>query len=185
MPGKYRIFILSLFCLSLLCLNCSSIYAEKKIEMPQESILKEADKVAEIDLPEYIPQGNTRVEENNTNGIDDDNDGVIDESAHIGTCMIIIYNTNDYPNGEWELKVDGISKGVYRKGKARFWDLMLPVGKHKVNIESVFTEGNSANYAVEFQSCKVIKGPPTNPFNASPNPNYSWIVEVQEQANNN
>lgn len=133
----------------------------------------------EIDLPINIPKGDNFQETNTANGIDDDNDGIIDESANLGTCMIIIYNNNDHNDDEWELIVDNKSEGFYRQGKARFWDLMLDKGMHDVFVKAIFDNDNDRNYSIWFESCNAVKGPMQDGFNNSEKELYEWKVEVK------
>lgn len=134
----------------------------------------------EFSLPINLTPGDNIDETDRNNGIDDDNDGLIDEGKSIGTCMVTIYNTDRRPDDEWELIVDGKSYGVYRKGRARFWDLMLDKGMHKVSVKAVFNTDNSGNYSIQFNSCKPVKGPEKDPFNISEKTIYTWHVQVDQ-----
>lgn len=163
------------FLLMVLMLSASVTYARQPHSIEDQIENQSKD---EITLPINLTPGDNVDETDRTNGIDDDNDGLIDEGKNLGTCMITIYNTNDSPDSEWELIIDNKSYGIYRKGKARFWDLMLENGIHKVCVKSVFSTDDAGNYSIQFNSCKLVKGPNQDPFNIGENTDYTWQVQV-------
>lgn len=130
-----------------------------------------------IQIPEEI-KGDSNPEQYINNGIDDDNDGVIDEGITKGNFQIAIYNTDDLPDDIWRVYVDNKYIGEYLKGKNRCWDLTLTPGVHNIRVEAVYAEDRTGNYSIWFGGATKIKGPPMDSFSASEETFFNWDVTI-------
>ncbi|MEW5822038.1 MAG: hypothetical protein AB1782_17725, partial [Cyanobacteriota bacterium] len=128
--------------------------------------------------PSGIPIGDGKPEVNTTNGIDDDNDGVIDEGSSGGSCQIAIHDTGGDKDDQWELRVDNQSIGVNNEGKTRFWDLNLSKGQHQVSATGVKVPDNYGTYTIWFGTCSMVSGPPLTGSNLNQGTTFSWTINV-------
>lgn len=128
--------------------------------------------------PSNIPIGDGVPENNRTNGIDDDNDGVIDEGPASGNCQIAIHDTGGDKDDQWELSVDGSNIGRNNQGKTRFWDLNLSRGQHSVSATGVDIPDNTGTYTIWFGTCSKTSGPPLTGQNLNQGTTFTWIINV-------
>jgi hypothetical protein len=128
--------------------------------------------------PPNIPIGDGIPEVDRTNGIDDDNDGVIDEGPATGNCQIAIHDTGGDKDDQWELKLNGKSIGRNSQGKTRFWDFNLKKGQHKVSATGVDVPDNVGTYTIWFGTCSSTGGPPLSGNNLNNGTTFTWTVNV-------
>jgi hypothetical protein len=128
--------------------------------------------------PSNIPIGDGVAEQDRTNGLDDDNDGVIDEGPSNGSCQIAIHDTGGDKDDQWELKVDGSSIGRNNQGKTRYWDLNLPGGQHTVSATGVDVPDNVGTYTIWFGTCSKVDGPSLSGSNLNQGKTFTWTIRV-------
>ncbi|MGD9580734.1 MAG: hypothetical protein AB7V50_05140 [Vampirovibrionia bacterium] len=128
--------------------------------------------------PSNIPIGEGVPEQDRTNGIDDDNDGVIDEGPSTGTFQMAIHDTGGDKDDQWEIKVDGQSIGRNNQGKTRFWDLNLSSGQHTITATGVAVPDNVGTYTIWFGNSKVISGPSLSGSNLNQGVTFTWTIQV-------
>lgn len=128
--------------------------------------------------PSNIPIGNGVPETCTTNGVDDDNDGVIDEGVTTGNCQIAIHDTGGDKDDQWELYVDNSSIGINTQGKTRFWDLNLSKGQHSVKAKGVNVPDGYGTYTIWFGTCSTNGGPPMQGDNLNNGVEFTWPILV-------
>lgn len=115
--------------------------------------------------PEYVnefgvPIGD-RVSENNIyDGIDNDNDGVIDEGSSKNNCHIAVFDCGQNKDDEFELIINEKPLGKNTEGRARFWHVDLEEGYHKVALKGLSLPDGFGTYRIWFNKCQVSSGSP-------------------------
>lgn len=122
--------------------------------------------------------GNGIPEQNTTNGIDDDNDDVIDEGPVSSSCQIVIYDDGGIKDDQWQLSVDGQNYGVNTAGKSRFWNLNLSRGQHRVTATGVLAPDNNGTFKLWFNRCSKVSGDALKMNNFNPGMTKSWVIQV-------
>lgn len=147
-----------------------------------DSSIEETDPAIEPDLttPKPMPEGSIEQLESEEDSTSPQQEEIIKDYSQNGTCQVTITNTDERPDDVWRLTVDGKQVDVFRKGHERFWGLDLAPGKHEITVTGAFEPDTTGNYSIEFDKCKVLKGPPTDPFNGCEKTVFTWIVEVEE-----
>ncbi|MEW5821708.1 MAG: hypothetical protein AB1782_16055 [Cyanobacteriota bacterium] len=141
---------------------------------PQNNQTASNNTTSANDIPGY--GGNT---EPTYDGLDDDNDGIIDEGFANGSCQIIIHDTGGDKDDQWSLSVDGNGMGSNTAGKTRNWDLTLSKGQHNITFTGIQIPDNVGTYTVVFQKAQVVSGPPLTGRNLNQGNSFTWVINVQ------
>lgn len=144
--------------------------------------IEETDPAIEpvLTTPKPMPEGSLNQLESEEDSTSIEQEEIIKDYSQNGTCQVTITNTDERPTDVWRLTVDGKQIDVFRKGHERFWGLDLAPGKHEISVIKVFEPYGPGSYSINFEKCKVIEGPPTDPFNDCEKTVFTWIVEVEE-----
>lgn len=178
---KYNKFIMMAFILILA--NAGVINAqEDQVNLNQiiDSSTQEADPAIEPVYvePKPIPEGSIEQLDSEEDITSPQQEEIIQEYSKNGNCQVTITNTDKTPDDVWRLSVDGKQVDIFEKGEEHFWGLNLTPGRHEITVTGAFEPDTTGNYSIEFNKCKVIKGPPTENFNDCEMTVFTWFVNV-------
>lgn len=112
-------------------------------------------------------------------GIDNNNNGFIDEGYNNGNLQIVLGDTGTVKEDVFNLYVDGKFVGANTAGKTRNWDLYLTPGTHKVSITGSIIPDKSGTYSIVFRKAQVLSGPPLAGENLFPGATLTWTIRVR------